>query len=183
MDLHRGAVSPLTQGDGELTPIPSPDGKWVYFATRDRERYFRAVLWRIPAGGGERSEVTGNGIQPLALSPDGKVLAGNIWDDAARRMRLATMPLDRPEAVRMFPLGPRTVAWTPDGRLTYVENVRGIGNVWELPLDGTPPRQLTRFLTDRVIAFAWSPDGTKLAAARGKLTSDVVMITDMSTNR
>jgi WD40 repeat protein len=79
--------------------------------------------------------------------------------------------------------GPRTVAWTPDGRLTYVENARGVGNVWQLPLDGTPPRQLTRFLTDRVIAFAWSPDGTKLAAARGKMTSDVVLITDMAINR
>ena len=183
MDLRGGAVSPLTQGEGELTPIPSPDGKWVYFATRDRARYFRANLWRIPAEGGERSAVAGNGIQPLALSPDGRILAGNLWDDTTQRVRLATVSLDGNEPVRMFPLGPRTVAWTPDGRLTYVENVRGIGNVWELPLDGTPPRQLTRFLTDRVIAFAWSPDGTKLAAARGKMTSDVVMITDMSTNR
>jgi Tol biopolymer transport system component len=183
MDLHRGAVSPLTQGEGELTPIPSPDGKWVYFATRDPARYFSGILWRIPVEGGERSKVTEKGIQPLALSPDGKILAGNIWDDTAHRVRLATISLDGAETLRVFPLGPRTVAWTPDGRLTYVENVRGVGNVWQLPLDGTPPRQLTLFLTDRVIAFAWSPDGMKLAAARGKTTSDVVIITDMATNR
>jgi Tol biopolymer transport system component len=137
----------------------------------------------MPVEGGERSKITDNGIQPLALSPDGKIVAGNMWDDAAHRVRLATMSLDGTGAVRMFPLGPRTVAWTPDGRLTYVENARGVGNVWQLPLDGTPPRQLTRFLADRVIAFAWSPDGTKLAAARGKMTSDVVLITDMATNR
>jgi Tol biopolymer transport system component len=183
MDLRGGAVSPLTQGEGELTPIPSPDGKWVYFATRDPARYFSGVLWRIPVEGGERNKVTDKGIQPLALSPDGKVLAGNIWDDTAHRVRLATISRDGTEALRVFPLGPRTVAWTPDGRLTYVENVRGVGNVWQLPLDGTPPRQLTRFLTDRVIAFAWSSDGTKLAAARGKMTSDVVILTDMAINR
>jgi Tol biopolymer transport system component len=183
LDLRGGVVSPLTQGEGELTPIPSPDGKWVYFATRDPARYFSGILWRIPVEGGERSKVTEKGIQPLALSPDGKILAGNIWDDTAHRVRLATISLDGAETLRVFPLGPRTVAWTPDGRLTYVENVRGVGNVWQLPLDGTPPRQLTLFLTDRVIAFAWSPDGMKLAAARGKTTSDVVIITDMATNR
>jgi len=183
MDLGAGPASQLTRGEGELTPLPSPDGKWVYFATRDRARYFSAILWKVPAGGGEPIRVSGKGIQPLALSPDGRILAGNMWDDTARRVRLATMPLDGTDAVKTLPVGPRTVAWTPDGRLTYAENARGVGNVWELPLDGGPPRQLTHFLAERIVAFAWSPDGKTLAAARGRTTSDVVIIRDIGGNR
>ena len=182
-DLSGGAFTPLTHGAGELTPMPSPDGTWAYFATRDPARYFSAILWRVPVTGGEPIKVSEKGIQPLALSPDGKILAGNMWDDTAHRVRLATMSLDGTEVIKMFPLGPRVVAWTPDGRLTYVENIGGIGNVWQLPLDGAPPQRLTHFLADRVIAFAWSPDGTKLATSRGKMTSDVVILTDIATNR
>jgi Tol biopolymer transport system component len=156
----------------------SPDGQWVYFATRDPARYFRGVTWKVPVAGGEPVRVTETGLQPLALSPDGRILIGNLFDDGAQRMRLAMLPLAGSEAIKLFPVGPRTVAWTPDGRLTYVETGNGVGNIWELPIHGGPPRQLTHFEADRIIAFAWSPDGRKLAVARGRMISEVVTITD-----
>jgi len=37
---------------------------------------------------------------------------------------------------------------------------------------------LTNFKTDRIFSFDWSRDGKQLIVARGKLTSDVVLISN-----
>jgi len=44
------------------------------------------------------------------------------------------------------------------------------------PLDGSPPKQLTAFKAERILAFNWSRDGRSLAFIRGIETSDVVLI-------
>jgi len=68
--------------------------------------------------------------------------------------------------------------WTPDGRaLTYIDTVNGVSNIWSLPVDGGPPKQLTDFKTDQIFSFDFSPDG-KLAVSRGTQTSDVILIRD-----
>ena len=77
---------------------------------------------------------------------------------------LATLPAPAPTRIK----------WTRDGRgIAYA----GPGsNLWVLPLDGTPPRQLTRFTDGRTIAnFAWSRDGKRLAIARATVTDDIVL--------
>jgi len=44
------------------------------------------------------------------------------------------------------------------------------------PLSGAPPRQLSRFADGRAILdFAWSRDGARLAIARAKTTTDIVL--------
>jgi hypothetical protein len=45
-------------------------------------------------------------------------------------------------------------------------------------LDGSPPRKLTDFKSDRIFSFGWSRDGKQLALARGTLTNDVILISD-----
>lgn len=52
-------------------------------------------------------------------------------------------------------------------------------NVWSQPVDGGKPSQLTNFQGDQVLNFAWSHDGNWLAFARGRVTDDVVMISDL----
>ena len=52
-------------------------------------------------------------------------------------------------------------------------------NVWEQPLDGHEPRQLTHFKSDGVLTHAWSRDGKQMAVLRNKTTSDIVLITDV----
>ena len=70
--------------------------------------------------------------------------------------------------------------WTPDGRaLTYIDTRSGFSNIWSQPLDGKKPVQLTNFTTGRIFNFDWSREGKWLALARGSLTSDVVLISDL----
>ena len=64
----------------------------------------------------------------------------------------------------------------PNGNaLAYVDN--RTNNLWVQPRDGSPPRQLTHFPADRLTIwdFDWSADGSRLAVARGQITSDVVL--------
>jgi hypothetical protein len=56
--------------------------------------------------------------------------------------------------------------------------VGGVSNLWSQPTDGGLAKQITNFKTDRILTFAFSPDGRKLALARGKTTSDAVLINE-----
>jgi Tol biopolymer transport system component len=62
--------------------------------------------------------------------------------------------------------------------LQYILTREGVGNLWEQPLAGGPPRQLTHFKTDQIIDFAWSRDGTQVVFARGNQNSNVVLISN-----
>ena len=40
----------------------------------------------------------------------------------------------------------------------------------------TPPVRLTKSGTERVFAYAWSPDGRQLVVSRGRGESDLVLL-------
>jgi Tol biopolymer transport system component len=177
LDLDGGTATQLTRGDGEYLPQLSADGSSVYFMINDPASAVRAFLWRVPIRGGEPEKVSEKGVNALTISPDGKLIAGPYWDEQDHRVKLATLTLDAAQTLKVMPIGPRTIGWMPDGRLTYVENA-AIGNIWHLSLDGGQPVQITHFDADRLFTFAWARDGKKLAVARGMSTSDVVLVTD-----
>jgi hypothetical protein len=52
--------------------------------------------------------------------------------------------------------------------------------LWLQPLDGSANRQLTHFPSDKIIQFAYSPDGSRLALERGHYESDAVLLRDIS---
>jgi Tol biopolymer transport system component len=54
-----------------------------------------------------------------------------------------------------------------------------VSNIWSQPLNGGKPVQLTNFTTGRIFNFDWSRDGKWLALARGSMTNDVVLISDL----
>jgi Tol biopolymer transport system component len=78
-------------------------------------------------------------------------------------------------------LSGQPIRWTPDGRsIAYLDLREGVTNIWSLPVSGGQPRQLTRFTTDRIYAFAWSHDGKWLAMSRGATTADAVLISEVN---
>ncbi len=62
--------------------------------------------------------------------------------------------------------------------LNYIDTINGVSNIWLMPLDGGPPKQLTDFKTDQIFWFDFSPDGKQLTVSRGVQTSDVILIRD-----
>jgi WD40 repeat protein len=64
--------------------------------------------------------------------------------------------------------------WTPDGQALalLLENER-TPDLWIQPVSGGAPRRLTH--SGNVTAFAWSPDGKRLAVTRTTASRDVVL--------
>ena len=62
--------------------------------------------------------------------------------------------------------------------LNYTDTINGVSNIWSLPVDGGPPKQLTDFKTDQIFWFYFSRDGKQLALSRGTQRSDVILIRD-----
>ncbi len=74
-------------------------------------------------------------------------------------------------------LGDTPVSWTADGKsLIYEVRRQGVGNLWRQPLTEGRPVQITNFRTGDLFAYALSKDFKKIAFARGKETSDVMLI-------
>jgi len=185
MEMDGGRVEMLTK-DATISfePAVSPDSEWVAFSSW---RSGNLALWKMPASGGEPVRLTDGPAARAFFSPDGQFISCLYFDtEGGGRWRAAIIPAAGGRPVRVLDLDVRTVnilaglRWTPDGRsLVYVETRGGVSNVWRLPLDGGKPVQLTDFDSDQIFNLALSPDGRRLALARGTLTSDVVLIKDL----
>jgi Tol biopolymer transport system component len=54
-----------------------------------------------------------------------------------------------------------------------------VSNIWSQPLDGGPPKQITKFTSGQIFSFDWSRDGKQqLVCSRGTQTTDVILIKD-----
>ena len=95
--------------------------------------------------------------------------------------KFAVIPAEGGSPIHVFarPSGAATFHWSPDQKgLQYTLTRKGATNIWEQPLAGGPPRQVTNFTSGRIFDFAWSRDGKQLFLAKGDVTSDVVLISN-----
>jgi Tol biopolymer transport system component len=183
MDLDGGNLYQLTHGSNDRFPESTPDGRWVYFSSRQSGT---PALWKVAIEGGSPVEVKAGFGGNHSISPDGKWMARVT---TAERMGRETMAFDIRNvdtwAVRPVPAlktWPGSFRWSPDGRaLTYVVTDKGVSNVWTWPLDGSPPRQVTQFTSDRIFDFAWSRRGD-LVVSRGDESSDAILIRNFRGN-
>ena len=177
IDLDGTHPEQLTQGKEDLAPAISPDGRWVIFAEAS---VGKTVLMKVPSQGGSASQLTDYNLDAPSISPDGKWIACLYSPTQSQGASLAILPFAGGEPVKVFPLpatatilGPR---WTPDGRaLSFIKNVGGVGNIWEQPVEGGPPKQVTHFSSERIFRFDWFRDG-RLAISRGADQTDAVLI-------
>jgi hypothetical protein len=67
--------------------------------------------------------------------------------------------------------------WSPDREgLQYLLTRAGATNIWQQPLAGGEPNQLTKFTSGLIFDFNWSSDHTKLFMTRGSISSDVILL-------
>jgi Tol biopolymer transport system component len=173
-------LTQLTHGSFDIQPTCSPDGKWATFVRGSQGSF---ELMRVPTEGGQVRKITSLHCIHPATSPDGKWIACNSLE--AGHMKLAILPFAGGAAVKTFSFPQGTVGiggaglrmhWTRDSRaFAFIRTVKGVTNIWEQPLVGGPPKQLTHFTSGQVFNFAWSPKGD-MVLARGTQSSDVVLL-------
>jgi len=179
--------NPAKLASGELArPACSPDGKHVFYVELGSPQ----KIWRVPIEGGmpvEVANVLGDSVVGrLSISSDGKMIAYPFEEfTPSPKMKLAIIPVEGGPAVKILDApgdvyGRGLPLWSPDGKgLEYILTQNGSSNIWEQPLTGGPPRQLTTFSSGRIFDFNWSRDGKRLLLARGEVSSDVVLLSHL----
>jgi Tol biopolymer transport system component/predicted Ser/Thr protein kinase len=168
--------NPVRLSDGVMFSDCSTDGKWVLYDSQYR-------LYRLPIEGGTPTEVASSpfGIGGV-ISPDGQWIAYSYQEGSPVHLpKLAVIPAAGGAPLNVFgqPSGAVGLRWSPNQKgLQYLLTKNGATNVWEQPLAGGTPRQITNFTSGRIFDFSWTRDGKQLLLAKGETTSDVVLISN-----
>jgi serine/threonine protein kinase len=175
MDADGGNVRQLTNGSHENGATFSPDGKWVLYVLRETGK---RTLWRVPVEGGAPRQITDEPSYGPRVSPDGKWLAA-FYPPA----KVAIIPFDGGAPVKLFDIptqaGQQDLQWTPDSRaLIYIVTRDEVSNLWQQPVEGGEPKQLTDFKTELIFSFDYSRDGKQLVLSRGTYSRNVVLFSN-----
>ncbi len=179
----------LTDGHDDLFgygPVCAANHPWVYFS-RDV-----AHVWRVPLNGSGKAEpIPGtrlaHGFQSargMGISPDGKELAYLVEITNVETQngvpKLAVLNLETLKDPRFLDANPHISAgpqFTMDGKaVAHPIRENGVDNIWVQPLDGSPGHPITKFDSEQILSFHWSPDGKSLGVLRGHTDSDVVLL-------
>ncbi len=168
----------LTNGSGETEATLSPDGKWIVYLQESKEQ---KSLWKIAVAGGTPQLISSLSILRAAISPDGQMIACVLWNEATKARQLGLLAMADGKLLRTidFKVSPRNglLRWRPDGKsITYIATENEVSNIWQQPIDGSAPQQLTKFISDLIFRFAWSQDGRKLAIERGVNVNDIILV-------
>ncbi|MGE0883511.1 MAG: protein kinase [Blastocatellales bacterium] len=182
LDVNTGEQVQLTSGMSEEFPTVSADGKWVIYTSTNSSRF---TLWKVPMEGGQPVQLTDKLSQWPVVSPDGQHIACWYRQQATSPWQVAIISINGGQPENMLTLPPTAdtpipVRWMPDGNgISYVDTRNGVSNVWMMPIGGGTPQQITQFNSDQIFWFEWSRDGKQLACSRGRVTNDVVLISDL----
>jgi eukaryotic-like serine/threonine-protein kinase len=153
-------------------------------------------LWRVPlTGTGQElpkaepipGTAVAHGFQTgrgMGISPDGRILAYLVElvnaETQAGTSKIVLLNLDNLSEARRLDPNPQISAgpqFTVDGKaLAYPVRENGVDNIWIQPMDGSPGRPITKFDSEQINSFEWSPDGKNLGILRGHTDSDVILL-------
>ena len=179
MDIDGGNPLRLTQ-ESAVPGAVTPDGQWVVYVKN-------SIVWKVRINGGEEVKLTDRYHSRPTVSPDGKLIASASRQDDGN-WALELLPIDGGQPVQIIKL-PQTIpfnyfalgfAWSPDGHaVSFIAERDGSQNVWQMPLDGGPAKQLTDFKGSRIRWFDWTRDGHQLLCVLASDTSDAVLINNV----
>jgi Tol biopolymer transport system component len=171
----------VTHGSRAGYPMFTPDGKSIVYLTFDETQF----AWRVPLDGSTPPvRLTNVPTSRVQISPDGRQLLVRLRSKEPNVpiWRTAIVPIDGRGAPRYFDVPrhgsrPILLQWHPNGRaIVCIDFKNGVGNIWMQDLDGSEPRPLTFFESGDIFEFDLSPDGKRLALARGESLRDAVLI-------
>lgn len=169
-------LTQLTFSDGNFYPSVSRDNQWVVY---DNVTGPMVKIFKVPLSGGEPIEI-GERYRMPVFSPSSQLIAGRYNLDS-NTQGVAIFPAQGGEPVMQFEIPHQEwqrVQWISDRELSYIKDTDGYSNIWSYNLDTGERKQLTNFNSDRIYAYAWSPDFKQIACQRGTNTSNVTMITE-----
>jgi serine/threonine protein kinase/Tol biopolymer transport system component len=179
MDASGANIKQLTFGSNETDPQCSQDPNWVVYLDYGDNH----AVKRISLEGGQPETLLKEATAVWTLSPDGTRLVSMDVRELDHKLTLILYSIEDKRA-SYHDLDQRAfwpLAFAPDSKaVMYVVREKGVDNLWEQPLDDSPPRQLTHFTSEQIQSYRFSPDGSKIAIERGHLESDAILLRDTS---
>jgi len=182
LDADGSHVTSLAKGSVSWPACP-PDGKFVFYADRSPTQR----ILRVPIEGGTPTEITqipGDGlIGSVEISNDGKHLAFK-WEQykPVPGMHLSVISAGDGSVAKslMVPSELKCLRWSADDTaVEYALTHDGVDNIWQQPLSGGPPRQLTKFTSGLIFDFIRAKSDGRLLMARGSVTNDGVLLSHL----
>jgi len=179
IDIDTGNARKILEGRMENAAL-SPDGNTLYIQGGAQ---FRSIVARNVSTGKEKVLCTRSQRSDLlnlrlSLSPDGQMLAMQLWGAPPGFQSLAVMPatggeprvLQQMHEPRM--LGAGAIDWSPDGRYVYAAWTsgrfqHGLGyddesEIWRVPLDGGAAENTGLSVGGTIRHMHLSPDGRQI---------------------
>jgi serine/threonine protein kinase len=183
LDISGGRTTQLTKGKLDQNPSCSPDGKYFVYVTVLNGK---PLLMRMPTDGGEAKQVAPDTVYSGTISPDGQYFAIFTVTGGGAQVHpvIKVIPSGGGAPVKTVDAIPAIsggMQFSSDGTAVYYPvKEKGVSNIVRQPLNGGPPTIVTDF-TD-LTAFGYSYDwaSNRLAITRGKVNSDVVVITQQA---
>ncbi|HHO51197.1 MAG TPA: hypothetical protein ENK18_10075 [Deltaproteobacteria bacterium] len=165
VSLSDGARERLAGPHGRIrSPAWSPDGSWLVFET-DAASY--RDLFRISRDGSQLKRLTDapHGSFEPSVSPDGtQIVFASSRDMDAELYRMGADGSD-PVRLTRHPGDDLSPRFSPDGtQIAFIRLEEGQRRVWRMAPDGSGAKPvLSTDASPLQTAFAWSPDGSRLA--------------------
>jgi Tol biopolymer transport system component len=176
IDIDGSHPLELTHGVGDAYPQITPDNKWIIYRSYQNGN---PNLFRVSVDGGPAVALTDRIAGPPVISPDGKYIACLYREVSLPAPKLAVIPISGggPEKLLDLQSPAAALRWSSDGKgLTYARTVAGVANIWNQPITGAAPQQLTHFTSDLLFSVDWSRDGKWLVYSQGRRTRDVILL-------
>lgn len=180
-DASGGNLKKLTTGVKDDYPVCSPDSHWVYYKDNNTQR-----IMKVSIDGGAAQAVADVPVSGLFdISPDGNTAVFATVDHAhGHEEKLVLLDTTTGQSRKTMNFEHQRMGFllrfSGDGKsIIYPVREKGVDNLWQQPLDGSPGKYLTSFKSEHIWDFHWAWDGSKLAVVRGHDESDVVLMRDM----
>ena len=170
-------IKQLTVSDRNAYPSVSADNQWV--AYDHVEEVGGRGIWRVPLEGGEPVKLS-DGYRMPVYSPDNALfvarspLTSGPGDVAIFSVKggspLKHLDIPVMEWQRLY--------WLDSHTLSFIKIVKGIANIWSYDINTDEIKQLTKFDSEQVFSYAWSPDHRQLVCQRGVKRGNVTIIGD-----
>jgi eukaryotic-like serine/threonine-protein kinase len=180
LDIQSGAVTALTKGTVDQTAACSPDSKSFLYSTFVNGK---RLLMGMPIGGGEPKQLSDMIVQFGVFSPDGQQIAALVTQGAGVNFRsmVEILPAHGGLPVKTFPpisAISDVFQYSADGKsLYYPVTAKGVSNILSQPIGVETVLPQTNFDDLLIYGYDYDWKNKRLAIARGRSNTDVVLLT------
>jgi eukaryotic-like serine/threonine-protein kinase len=180
LDLQSGAVTQLTKGKIDQSPFCSPDSKEFVYTTFNKGK---RILMEMSIAGGQPKPVIDKMVNFGVYSPDGQQIAAMMPEGTGVNYRnvIAILPAKGGLPVKTFAPA-RSIStvyqYSQDGQsLHYAVTERGVSNMVTQPIGVESATPQTHFDKFAIYGYDYDWKNKRLALARGRNNTDVVLLT------